>query len=478
MKNESNEAEMVEVPGKGRSSRLAMRIRRAAQLASRAKAKTAGEQRVHAPGSEAEASDKPKKAASPRPSSKGPSVGTASVFHRYLRSLHAAEVLPSEEEKRLALLYQANKDSDAAGRLVRGNLRLVVKIAEEYSRNEDQLMDLIQEGNLGLLHALEKFDPNRGVKLSSYAAWWVRAYILRFVLGNFRIVRLGTTLAQRKLFYRLRRERERLERKGVEADVNQLADALQVRPSDVSEMELRLASPEVSLDATPRNDRPHATSNVVPADPGGPPGPAAGEERVPPPPQELRRAVQRGPVGPRAADLLRPPHQRPPLDPARAGPPLRREPRARPPARVAAQGEDPRLSRDRSSPTPGSWRKRPDRRSQGRRAHADRRGQPAPRERSAQDVRRDRAGPVLPDRGAGPAGARGDAVRERRLADGARLVPGSDESLRLDPACMDPLASHYVMLEEVVKRAPEFDVIHYHVDYLHFPFSRGTRPPT
>jgi RNA polymerase sigma-32 factor len=287
MKNARNELELGEVPGKGRSSRLAMRIRRAAQMASRAKARTVKDPKVllSFPGSaeggseEPQGGDRPKtreKSASPRSGDapatpkppRAPSVGTASVFHRYLRSLHAAEVLPSEEEKRLALLYQANRDQDAAGRLVRGNLRLVVKIAEEYSRNEDQLMDLIQEGNLGLLHALEKFDPNRGVKLSSYAAWWVRAYILRFVLGNFRIVRLGTTLAQRKLFYRLRRERERLERKGVEADVNQLADALQVRPSDVSEMELRLASPEVSLDATPRNDRPHAASNVVPADPG------------------------------------------------------------------------------------------------------------------------------------------------------------------------------------------------------------------
>ncbi len=267
MKNESNELEMGEAPGKGRSSRLAMRIRRAAQLASRAKAKTSSEPRevVQFPAADGTQPAKPK--ATRSAAARAPSVGTASVFHRYLRSLHAAEVLPNEEEKRLALIYQATKDSDAAGRLVRGNLRLVVKIAEEYSRNEDQLMDLIQEGNMGLLHALEKFDPNRGVKLSSYAAWWVRAYILRFVLGNFRIVRLGTTLAQRKLFYRLRRERERLERKGVEADVNQLADALQVRPSDVSEMELRLASPEVSLDATPRNDRPHATSNVVPADP-------------------------------------------------------------------------------------------------------------------------------------------------------------------------------------------------------------------
>ena len=278
MKNAQKELDMGEAPAKGRSSRLAMRIRRAAQLASRAKAHTAtraaaaaGEkpQLIQFPGGAEPVQPKPRERAAAK--SDGKSSGAASVFHRYLRSLHAAEVLPAEEEKRLAKLYQATRDQDAAARLVRGNLRLVVKIAEEYSRNEDQLMDLIQEGNLGLLHALEKFDPDRGVKLSSYAAWWVRAYILRFVLGNFRIVRLGTTLAQRKLFYRLRRERERLERKGVEADVNQLADALQVRPSDVSEMELRLASPEVSLDATPRNDRPHATSNVVPADPAARP---------------------------------------------------------------------------------------------------------------------------------------------------------------------------------------------------------------
>jgi RNA polymerase sigma-32 factor len=287
MKNPQSESESVaEISLTGRSSRLAMRIRRAAQLASRAKARTTDSQRLSvqlpasedaklapATGERAVGSKKEKTdAASPRqkavPAARRPSVATATVFHRYLRSLHAAEVLPTEEEKRLALRYQENRDPDAASRLVRGNLRLVVKIAEEYSRNEDQLMDLIQEGNLGLLHALEKFDPNRGVKLSSYAAWWVRAYILRFVLGNFRMVRLGTTLAQRKLFYRLRRERERLERKGVEADVNQLAEALQVRPSDVSEMELRLASPEVSLDATARNDRPNATSNIVPADPG------------------------------------------------------------------------------------------------------------------------------------------------------------------------------------------------------------------
>ena len=123
-------------------------------------------------------------AARSRAARAGPSSDAVNVFQRYLRSLQAAEVLPREEEKRLALAYRDQGDSDAAARLVRGNLRLVVKIAEEYGRNEDQLMDLIQEGNLGLLHALEKFDPDRGVKLSSYAAWWMRAYILQFVLAQ------------------------------------------------------------------------------------------------------------------------------------------------------------------------------------------------------------------------------------------------------------------------------------------------------
>jgi RNA polymerase sigma-32 factor len=204
-------------------------------------------------------------------------VGTgeqaASAFQRYLRSLEFVRVLPPEEERALARSYREHGDATAAARLVEGNLRLVVKIAEEYGRGEDQLMDLIQEGNLGLLHALEKFDPERGVKLSSYAAWWIRAYILKFLLANFRVVRLGTTLAQRKLFYKLRRERERLERSGVQVETQQLADALQVRACDVAEMELRLASPEVSIDSPVRGDNPRtaSSSNFIPADPGGRP---------------------------------------------------------------------------------------------------------------------------------------------------------------------------------------------------------------
>ena len=274
MQNENTQIEVVGgAGGRGKTSSLALRIRRAAQLATAAKAKNAGRAEAEAVAAAVNGEVVARSARTAKPGAKKaakPRAGNdaVNVFQRYLRSLRAAAVLPPEEEKRLALLYRDHKDADAAARLVRGNLRLVVKIAEEYGRSEDQLMDLIQEGNMGLLHALGKFDPERGVKLSSYAAWWIRAYILKFVLANFRVVRLGTTLAQRKLFYKLRRERERLERNGAEVDVNQLAIALDVRPADVSEMEMRLASPEVSLDAPVRvdDDRP-APSSLLSSDP-------------------------------------------------------------------------------------------------------------------------------------------------------------------------------------------------------------------
>jgi len=268
----TSEGELAPV-GRARASVLAMRIRSAALQAQRAKparivattpAVTAPEGAAVAP-----AETKPAK---PRSESDSRHEGW-SGFRRYLRSVGTTRLLTPAEERSLAIAYRSHHDEAAGTHLVEANLRLVVKIAEEYGRSEDQLMDLIQEGNLGLMHALEKFDPERGVKLSSYAAWWIRAYILKFLLANFRVVRLGTTLAQRKLFYKLRRERERLERAGVEVNAQQLATALEVRPTDVTEMELRLASPEVSLDSPVRNEgaRPPGSSSYVPADPGGRP---------------------------------------------------------------------------------------------------------------------------------------------------------------------------------------------------------------
>lgn len=271
MKDETNH-ESGRGSSRGNSSSLALRIRRAAQIASRAKqmsAKSAASGNAAAGGGEA-------KTAARRRSRRDTRAGTGeagSAFQRYLRSLEHVEVLPPEQERALAVTYRDTGNARAAARLVEGNLRLVVKIAEEYGRGEDQLMDLIQEGNLGLLHALEKFDPERGVKLSSYAAWWIRAYILKFLLANFRVVRLGTTLAQRKLFYKLRRERERLEKEGVEVEAHHLAEALNVRVSDVAEMELRLASPEVSLDSPARSESPRTatSSSFLPADHNGRP---------------------------------------------------------------------------------------------------------------------------------------------------------------------------------------------------------------
>ena len=125
----------------------------------------------------------------------------------------------------------------------------MVKIAQEYRRAHRNLLDLIQEGNIGLIQAVQRYDPFRGVKLSTYAAWWIRAYILKFILANWRLVRIGTTQAQRKLFFNLRKERERMEQMGVETDSRHLAAALDVSEREVVEMERRLAASETSLDA-------------------------------------------------------------------------------------------------------------------------------------------------------------------------------------------------------------------------------------
>ncbi len=141
------------------------------------------------------------------------------------------------------------RDPDLAYRLVTANLRLVVKIAHEYRRAAFNLLDLIQEGNVGLMHAVQKYDPFRGVKLSSYAAWWIRAYILRYLMDNWRMVKLGTTQAQRKLFFNLRKEQERLLSQGFEAAPKLLAERLDVTEQDVREMDQRLSNDEFSIDA-------------------------------------------------------------------------------------------------------------------------------------------------------------------------------------------------------------------------------------
>jgi len=182
------------------------------------------------------------------------SAGAVSRFDPlsvYMREVQRHALLSPDEEHRLAVNYQTNpEDLAAASRLVTANLRLVVKIAYEYRRAYKNMMDLIQEGNIGLMQAVKKYDPYRGVKLSSYAAWWIRAYMLRFILNNWRLVKLGTTQAQRKLFFNLSKEKARLSALGIEPTDAEIAKRLNVAESEVAEMDKRLARSDASLDAS------------------------------------------------------------------------------------------------------------------------------------------------------------------------------------------------------------------------------------
>jgi RNA polymerase sigma-32 factor len=182
-------------------------------------------------------------------SSRGGSLAKRDPMAAYMRETRRYPLLTPEEEKALAVKLVEHGDTAAARRLIEANLRLVVKIAYEYRRAHKNLLDLVQEGNIGLIQAVSKFDPYRGVKLSSYAAFWIRAYILKFILNNWRLVKIGTTQAQRKLFFNLRKEREKLEQLGFQPTTALLAEKLDVPEKEVIEMERRLAAPEASLDA-------------------------------------------------------------------------------------------------------------------------------------------------------------------------------------------------------------------------------------
>lgn len=181
------------------------------------------------------------------------------ILGRYLAQLRHYPPISREEEHELAVRLREKGDLDAARRLVLANLRLVVKVAMEYRRTWANLLDLIQEGNLGLLQAVQRYDPYQGVKLSSYAVYWIRAYILKFLMDNIRLVRLGTTRAQRKLFFRLNRERRALENQGFKPEPKLLAARLDVDEADVVEMEQRLGEPDHSLDAPVHRDDGRAT---------------------------------------------------------------------------------------------------------------------------------------------------------------------------------------------------------------------------
>lgn len=186
---------------------------------------------------------------SSRTLSESSSIERFDALQMYLREVQRHPLLTPEETHALAVKFLETQDAATAARLVTANLRLVVKIAYEYRRAYKNIMDLIQEGNIGLMQAVKRYDPYRGVKLSSYAAWWIRAYILRFILNNWRLVKLGTTQAQRKLFFNLRKKRAELQAMGIEPTNEEVAKALNVPENEVADMEVRLQANEKSLDA-------------------------------------------------------------------------------------------------------------------------------------------------------------------------------------------------------------------------------------
>jgi RNA polymerase sigma-32 factor len=210
----------------------------------------------------------------------GTSIERLDPMAAYLREVQRHPLLTPEETHELAKKFVETQDPRIAAQLVTANLRLVVKIAYEYRRAYKNIMDLVQEGNIGLMQAVKRYDPYRGVKLSSYAAWWIRAYILRFILNNWRLVKLGTTQAQRKLFFNLRKKRAELQAMGIDPTNAEIAKQLNVPESDVAEMDVRLAQSEKSLDA-PVGDadgRAIAKVDMMPATGAGPETLMADEE--------------------------------------------------------------------------------------------------------------------------------------------------------------------------------------------------------
>ncbi len=200
------------------------------------------------------------------------SISRHDPLKAYLHEVQRHKLLTPEESHALAVKYVETGDVDAARRLVTANLRLVVKIAYEYRRAYKNVMDLIQEGNIGLMQAVRKFDPHRGVKLSSYSAWWIRAYILRYIVNNWRLVKLGTTQAQRKLFFNLKKEKARLSAMGIDPTPDEVAKRLGVEPQEVIEMDHRLSSAEASLDAPVGDSDGRAVSRIdlLPSSVSGP----------------------------------------------------------------------------------------------------------------------------------------------------------------------------------------------------------------
>jgi len=170
------------------------------------------------------------------------------TFDHYMAQINRFALLSREEEVSLARRYRLEGDVEAAHLLITANLRFVVKIANEYRQYGVKLLDLVQEGNIGLMMAVKKFDPDRGIRLISYAVWWIRAYIQNFILKSWSLVKIGTTQAQKKLFFKLRQTRSALMQLTGNDEPSEIAEQLDVRTEEVDEMSARLRARDASLD--------------------------------------------------------------------------------------------------------------------------------------------------------------------------------------------------------------------------------------
>jgi RNA polymerase sigma-32 factor len=181
-------------------------------------------------------------------------------FAAYMQEVKKYPLLSEDDEKKLAIRLQETGDVDAAYHLTTANLMLVVKIAMTFKREWQSLMDLVQEGNVGLMKAVKNFDPFRGVRLSAYATWWIKSYILKYILDNWRLVRVGTTNSRRKLLFNLKKEKERLEREGFDPSTKLLAEHFGVDEGEIIDVEASIGAVDVSMDTPTRAD-----SSLTPA---------------------------------------------------------------------------------------------------------------------------------------------------------------------------------------------------------------------
>ena len=177
-------------------------------------------------------------------------------FSAYVQEAKNYPLLTEKEEKELAIRLRETGDVDAAYQLTTANLMLVVKIAMTFKREWQNVMDLVQEGNVGLMKAVKNFDPFRGVRLSAYATWWIKSYILKYILDNWRLVRVGTTNARRKLLFNLKKEKERLEREGFDPSTKLLAEHFGVNEGEIIDVEASIGAFDVSFDTPTHPDSP------------------------------------------------------------------------------------------------------------------------------------------------------------------------------------------------------------------------------